>query len=178
MTECSNLSDRMPAVAHGTSRWDAAEAAHLESCASCRREWELVRAGASLGAGVGAALDTGRVAQAVLRRLREASTPQPIPGIRRIGRWAVAVAAAAAIIFAVQLARPHRSPPVTGVTAVAVPAAAGSTLEELDGLTADELQTLLESFSPAVEALPHLESAPLDDLKPQELERMLRSLEG
>ena len=174
MNECSNLTDRMPAVAHGTMRWEAAEAAHLESCTSCRREWDLVRAGASLGAGVGVALDTGRVAQAVLRRLREAPTSQPIPGIRRIGRWAVAVAAAAAIILAVQLTRPERAGPVSADSAPT----AGPVLQELDGLTATELQSLLESFSPAVEALPHVEIAPLGELKPQELERVLRSLEG
>ena len=174
MIDCRLLSDRMPAVAHGTMRWDAAEAAHLESCASCRPEWELVQAGASLGAGVALSLDTPRVAQAVLRQLREAPAPQPIPGVRRIGRWAVALAAAAAIVLAVQLARPHRTNPVDA----ALVAPSGPVLQELDGLTADELQSLLESFSPAVEALPHLESAPLDNLNPQELERMLRSLEG
>jgi hypothetical protein len=170
MIECHQLSDRMPAVAYGTTRWEPAEAAHLESCASCRKEWELVRAAASLGAG----LDTGHVAQAVLRRLREAPAPQPIAGIRRVGRWALALASAAAIVLAVLLARPHRTAPVS---AVAVPVA-GSMLEELDELTAPELESVLESFSPAVEALPHLERSPIGDLKPQELEQVLRSLEG
>jgi len=174
MIECHQLSDRMPAAAHGTTPWSVTESAHLESCASCRREWELVRAGASLGAGVAMGLDTGRVAQAVVRRLREAPTPQPIRGIRRVGRWALVVAAAAAIVFAVLLTRPHRTGPVS---AVAAPVA-GPMLEELDELTATELESVLESFSPAVEALPHLERSSIDDLKPQELEQVLRSLEG
>jgi hypothetical protein len=51
-------------------------------------------------------------------------------------------------------------------------------LPELDGLTATELQAVLESFSPAAESLPHVEKGLLDDLQPQELERVLRSLEG
>jgi hypothetical protein len=174
MIECHLLSDKMPAVAHGTARWGPAEATHLESCTSCRGEWELVRAGASLGAVAGPGVDTGRVAQAVLRRLREAPIPQPIPGIRRVGRWALGVAAAAAIVFTVLLARPHRTAPATALTAPV----AGSMLEELDELTAPELESVLESFSPAVEALPHLERSPIGDLKPQELERVLRSLEG
>ena len=174
MTECSNLTDRMPAVAHGQRAWEPADRAHLESCASCRLEWDLVRAGAALGATIGSGLDAPRVAEVVARRMREAAPARQIRGIGRVGRWAMAVAAAAAIILAVQLSRPERTGPVTADSA---PPAA-PVLQELDGLTALELQSLLESFSPAVEALPHVESAPLGELKPQELERVLRSLEG
>jgi hypothetical protein len=174
MTECSNLTDRMPAVAHGLAVWEPADRAHLESCVSCRLEWDLVRAGAALGATPGSGLDTRRVAEVVARRLREAGPVGRIRGIGRIGRWVVTVAAAAAIILAVQLTRPERAGPVSADSAPA----AGPVLQELDGLTATELQSLLESFSPAVEALPHVESAPLGELKPQELERVLRSLEG
>ena len=174
MTECSNLTDRMPAVAHGLAAWEPADLAHLESCASCRLEWDMVRAGAALGATTGSGLDTRRVAEVVARRVREAGPARRIPGIGRVVRWTAAVAAAAAIILAVQLTRPEQTSPVSADTAPP----AGPVLQELDGLTAPELQSLLESFSPAVEALPHLESAPFGELKPQELERVLRSLEG
>ena len=54
---------------------------------------------------------------------------------------------------------------------------AGQTAKRRE-LTPAELESVLESFSPAVEALPHLERSPIGDLKPQELERVLRSLEG
>ena len=174
MTECSNLTDRMPAVAHGLAEWKPADRAHLEACASCRLEWDMVRAGAALGATIGSGLDTRRVAEAVAQRLRQSDPDRQVRRIGRVGHWALAVAAAAAIILAVQLTRPEQPGPVG--TGVATPA--GPVLQELDGLTAAELQSLLESFSPAVEALPHLESTPLGELKPQELERVLRSLEG
>src|SRR6185437_16329344 len=50
MTTCTRLSDRMPDVAHGTSRWTELEERHLAECADCRAEWELVTAASRLGA--------------------------------------------------------------------------------------------------------------------------------
>ena len=50
MSGCKRLSDRMPEVVHGRSRWTPDEAAHLASCAECRRELALVQATRGTGA--------------------------------------------------------------------------------------------------------------------------------
>ena len=52
-----------------------------------------------------------------------------------------------------------------------------SVLHELDGLSAPELEEVLQSIPPATEALDHVEMAPLSDLDANDLERMLRSME-
>jgi hypothetical protein len=49
MTQCTQLSDRMPAVAQGAARWSAVEEAHLTRCKDCLGEWTLVRRTAELG---------------------------------------------------------------------------------------------------------------------------------
>jgi hypothetical protein len=176
MTDFEHLTERMPAVARGRGEWGAAEATHLASCAACRAEWELVRTAHSLGASVAAGLDTGRVAAAVRRSLRAAPLRDRVAALRRVRRVLVGLAAAAALVLVAQYRWGHGARDVVPVHPA--PGAASSMLPELDGLTATELQAVLESFSPAAESLPHVETGLLDDLQPQELERVLRSLEG
>ena len=60
MTVCEQLSDRMPAVAHGQAGWSAEEQAHLAGCADCRAEWDLVSAASRLGLDVAEGIGTSR----------------------------------------------------------------------------------------------------------------------
>ena len=180
MTDCNAMRERMPAVAHRRAAWEDAEAAHLRGCAACRAEWELVLAAERLGASAAAGMDTARIAAAVRHRLRNAPVTGVPQAFRRAGRWLTGLAAAAAVILAVRLATPHPERPVTDPSAAAATGGLGeaSLLPELDRLTSTELEAVLDAFEPAVEALPHVDGAALNELEPQELERVLRSLGG
>ena len=99
MTTCTQLSDRMPDVAHGTSRWTETEEHHLAACADCRAEWELVTAASRLGAALPlAGRCRPRIAGSCSSGWR-ASASAPGCGL---GVWTVAgLAAAAAVMLAV-----------------------------------------------------------------------------
>ena len=172
MTECHIIGDRMPLVANGKAGWRPSEAAHLESCPDCRLEWDLVCAAHALGSGVLTALDTSRIAERVARRTVEADSSARPRILRSARRWLTGLAAAAALVLVVRSWRP-------GQPVVKTPSPAAVTvLNELDDLTPSELESVLEALPPAAEAVPHLESVPFGDLEPQDLERVLRSLEG
>lgn len=174
MTDCHLIADRMPDVANGKAVWRASESAHLASCPDCSLEWDLIRAAQGMGAGVVAALDTGRIAENVVRRVAEAG---PAARPRVLGpatRWLIGLAAAAALVLVIRPGRPGQSP----VMNLPERAAAVSVLNELDDLTPSELESVLEALPSAAEAVPHVESAPFGDLEPKDLERVLRSLEG
>jgi hypothetical protein len=98
MTTCTQLSDRMPDVAHGTSRWTETEERHLAECADCRAEWELVTAASRLGAALRSPADPALLSTVLLERLaRERQRTR-----MRARLWtAVGLAAAAAVILAV-----------------------------------------------------------------------------
>jgi hypothetical protein len=107
MTPCQQLSDRMPVVALGRSRWSAAEEAHLTSCVDCQAEWNLVLAAGRLGALAPPGVDPEVTSAEVRRRLAEERA-----GGRRIRRWAlvgVGVAAALAVAFWTGRPAPRRS---------------------------------------------------------------------
>lgn len=173
MTDCHLITDRMPGVANGSAGWHGSETAHIDSCPDCRREWELIQAARGLGAGVVAALDTSRIAARVARRLAAPDPESKSPILSPAARWLIGLAAAAAIVIAFH---PWRSGP--SALHPSSPAGAVSVLNELDDLTPSELESVLEAFPPAADAVPHVESAPFGDLEPKDLERMLRSLEG
>ncbi len=184
MTPCQQIAERMPAIAHGRGEWGPAEAIHLESCPACRAEWALVRTARSLGASVAAGLDTGRTAEAVRQRLAAAPPHARVPALVRKRRWLVGLAAAAALVLAVRYSWPHadraasRAEVVFPASKATASVIVSSALPELDNLTATELEAVLESLSLPAEALPHVETGSLDDLQPQELERVLRVLES
>ncbi len=172
MTDPHIISDRMPLVAQGGGEWTTAEAGHLAGCADCCLEWEVIRAAWVLGRGAASHIDSNRLAAEVARRLTEAP--------RRSGRfpmrpprWALALAAAAAIILAVRITGPHPA------TRTAAPGPVGaSILHELDELTASELESILDAIPHAAGSETPVESAPFGDLDTKDLERLLRSLEG
>jgi hypothetical protein len=111
MTPCQQLSDRMPAVALGRSRWSAAEEAHLASCADCRAEWNLVQLAGRLGASSPSAVNPEMIDARVRRRLGEARA-----GSRAVRRWAlVGLGVAAAIAVALWTGRPAPRQPIAAL---------------------------------------------------------------
>ncbi len=170
MTTCERLSDRMPQVLRGEQSWTAAEVAHLASCADCAAEWRLIGAAAELGARL-PAVDSARIAIGVQQRLASAP-PDVVPIVqRRPFRWAVGLAAAAAVVLAVRMASPGGgSRPIGTGPSIGV-------LSELDELTGQELVSVLEVLD-SERLAPSVEGPGLGDLTSDELEHLLRSWEG
>jgi len=168
MTVCEQLSERMPAVAHGDAAWSAEERAHLVGCAECRVEWDLVSAASRLGLDVPAGIDAHHVTERVLGRLR---AERGLRG-RRVG-WALGgLAAAAALALAVWPGKPGRRVTVP-VAAAAIP------LPELDSLQTPELQAVLDSLDgPLGSTVQGVDTGDLEDLNAHELQHVLDGMEG
>lgn len=172
MTICEQLSERMPAVAHGDAAWSTEEQAHLAACSDCRAEWDLVSAASGLGLDVAEGLDAHHVTERVLGRLRAERTRRG----RRIA-WAVGgLAAAAALALAVWPGRSARH----GTAPVAAPlATAGFPLPELDSLGTPDLQVVLDSLDGSLgSTVQGVDTGDLDDLNADELQHMLDGMEG
>jgi hypothetical protein len=102
MTPCQQLSDRMPAVALGHSRWSPVEEAHLASCADCQAEWTLVQAAGRLAASSPPMADPEVIGAAVRRRLADDRA-----SVRRIRRWTlIGLGVAAAVAVALWTGHP------------------------------------------------------------------------
>jgi hypothetical protein len=161
----------MPEVAHGDGAWDAAELAHLSSCASCAAEWQLVSAGVALGAGL--RIDSAAIADQVVERLRrERDVDRPVRRIPwRAGAIGLIVAAAAAIVMVTISRTPdHASTSVTAPADAPV-----AILPELQNLDEQQLEAVQQSLGPsASDATPGL-TPHLGDLTEGELEDLLRS---
>jgi hypothetical protein len=170
MTRCEELTDRMPAVLHGTGRWTADDVAHLATCGACRLEWELVTAGAELGGDQAARMDADAIARAVVSRLAADRRR------RRLVRaaWGVGLAAAASLLLFVS---PGDQPedqgdPVAQVVTPALP------LAELDGVEPVVLEEILATLDDGVADDAILDAPGFSELAPSELERLLRNMEG
>jgi hypothetical protein len=208
MTTCTQLSDRMPDVAHGTSRWTETEEHHLAACADCRAEWELVTAASRLGAALRSPADPALVSTILLERLaRERQRTR----LRARLLTAAGLAAAAAVILAVWTgartgprpgdtaprvatapvapARPEvagapgdSAPPVTRAPALATAptgtARAELPLPELDDLPAEALDSMLQALDEPGARADAYELPALADPGDGELERVLTGLEG
>jgi hypothetical protein len=171
MSECTWLSDRMPAVAQGQAEWTSDELHHLNGCESCRREWELVRIAGRLGDGVLPAFDADATTAALLQRLgRRKEAP------RRRRAWTLAGLASAAAIAVLLWPEKRETPPV----AQPAPLVAGLQipLPELDGLQPAELDSVLRSMDEPAAGDAALESPDLGDLDSEELETVLDIWEG
>lgn len=166
MTERHLDSDLILDLVHGRPVAQPADEAHLQGCAECRAEWELVRATARLGSGPLAPLDSRRVAEAVRARL--ATAP-----IRHRVRWHLPLAAAAVLFLTVWLARPTAVDPESAVAG----GAAAMVLHELDSLDVVQLEMVLETIPPDEARARSIELLPLGDLTADDLERVLRSME-
>lgn len=163
MSETTHLTDRMPAVAHGRAAWSDADRAHLSACTDCALEWTLVRTAAGLGRGVERTVAPMAVAEAV--RVRLAAPPSPRASRRRRWAWSALGAAAAVVLLAVGRGRPEP------VDAPGLPL-----LPEIELLEAAELQAVLELL-PVGATVPS-GFRTLEDLTEEELEGVLRSMEG
>jgi hypothetical protein len=120
MTLCQQLSDRMPAVALGRSRWSAAEEAHLASCADCQAEWNLVQLAGRLGASSPWTVDPEVIGARVGRRLLDARAAS-----RTVRRWAVVgLGVAAAIAVALWTGRPAPRQPIAALPSAPAPSPA------------------------------------------------------
>jgi hypothetical protein len=178
----------MPAVAAGGA-WTPAEAAHLAACAECRTEWGLVERGANLGRSFTLEREPDAIARAVLDRV--AAAKRDDRRRERLARRVAGLAAAACIALAAwaTVHRSYRGPtdwdpgpvPVAGVETASLPdssAALRLDLAELDGMSAGELQELLDRMDPPLSTGHTVDPSRAGDLTQDELERLLRSLEG
>jgi hypothetical protein len=171
MSDCGQLSDRMPQVALERAEWSADEARHLRDCRSCQEEWELVRAAGRLGAGVGSGLDGGSLTRGVLERLKQTRAAR-----RRRRAWSFVGLAAAAAVAAIllgdgTLTRTAGSPSATNVARLEIP------LPELEGLQPAELDSVLQTMDEPI-AGSTLDAPDLGDLDSDQLERVLETWEG
>ena len=164
MTECTRLSDRMPAVAQGLARWTADEESHLVRCADCTAEWALVRSASASGRKVVQALDAGRTAERVIAALRQ---PAVAPRKTRVLRWAVPLALAASVVLL--LLRPRAPEVPQGESGLTL-----SLLPEVETLSETDLESVIR-------LLPVEDPADLgdtDSLTDEELNLMLQDFEG
>ncbi len=180
MMDCARLSDRMPDVVLGRSRWTPEEADHLSACADCQQEWRLVRLAGDLGEGLGAGPDPSSIATAVLQRVASERHRA------RQRRWSLAgLAAAAMFALAVWYGRDQTGQPLPAPGGMPV-ATAPSTraaelaipLPELDQLQEPELDSLLQTISPPLTSGSTLEAPSMGDLDDHELEEVLATWEG
>lgn len=164
MTDCTHLSDRMPAVARGAARWSAADEAHFETCPDCAAEWSIVRGAARLGRGIEGSLDASRAAERVVTALQ---APMPRPSPLRHARWAVPLALAAGLFLF--FGRPSAPAGVVDSEPLAL-----TLLPEAEVLSDAELELVIR-------LLPVLEPANMggaESLTDEELTLMLEDLEG
>lgn len=163
---CEMLSDKMPDVARGTAAWSEAEAEHFRTCADCRAEWAVVGMGTTVGRD--SPIDADALAGRVLHRLRT----EPMAHRWRASGWLVGLAAASAIALILWRAAPRDvvpGGPAAPTLAVDVPG--------LDGLATDELADVLDGLGTTWTETSTTDAPSLDDLDPQELERVERSWE-
>lgn len=170
MTQCEQLSERMPDVAAGRAGWSAQESRHLEGCAECREELALVRAAMALGRDVEQEVDGDRISAALLTRLRAPDAPAVTPR-----RWAPVALIAAAAVLALFVWP-------TAVVNTTVSEGAGEALvirlPALDSLDAGQLEQVYDGLDAPISSITPGPDPRLDDLSTGELERVLRSLEG
>ena len=169
MSGCARLSDRMPEVVHGRSRWTPDEAAHLAGCADCRGELALVQATVAMGRKAPRLTDPAGLAATVERRLAGARRRRR-DGTRRIA----GLAAAAALLVMVWGRWPERP----AATAAGSPAQALVPLPELELLDPAELDSLLQRMEMPSAGSSTLDAPGLGDLEDTELEQVLATWEG
>lgn len=165
MTECTQLSDRMPAVAQGRAAWTADEVTHLGACLDCSAEWRLMGRAMRLGEAAAGTLQAGPLATRVLARLHQPERRRS--GMRGLLRWAP-VALAAGVALSVVTARA----PDAGLDR---PVAAGEVLPEFLDLSESQLEALLEDV-PAGDGTVDIRG--FNDLTDEDVSSLLSNLEG
>jgi hypothetical protein len=176
--ECELLSEKMPAVAHGDQSWTREEAAHLTSCFECAAEWRLIQRAARLGESAALTIDPASLSAAVgsqvARRARRDRWAR--------GAWMTGLAAAAAIAVMVFTGRGGQAGSLAvgsdSGAAVGVDLSFHLPLSELESLDSDQLQTVLDGLDGPVSEVEPGPAPSFGDLDDNQLERVLRSLEG
>lgn len=167
---CEGLRDRMPDVAAGRAVWAEADSQHLSTCAECGAEWRLIQASRRLGEERVRQLDLPRMAGAV--RAGVARERRRARYLR--GGWFAGLAAAAAVVLLLWY-----RPPEPGQQ---VASGAGQRftlpLAELEGLDAGQLNQVLDGLEVPLEQGGGGDVPTFTELDDQQLERVLRSLEG
>ena len=165
MSDCTHLSDRMPAVARGASRWSSTDEAHLAACSDCAAEWALVRRTSVLGRSI-EIRDPERITTVMLEALRT-----PAPRVRSgVLRWIAPVAIAAGLLLVLIRPRGEESP----ADSVALTL---SLLPEAESLTEADLESVIRLI-PAADPADRANAAALDSLNEDELTQMLKDIEG
>ncbi len=142
---------------------------HLPECPECAEEWALIR-GVRGVRPQEMAVDVQAVARRVLLRLANARPDTARPTRRRMSRIVI-WATAAAVAFGVGLSS------LRSTSAPILPISTVSVLPELADLRQDELNQLL-AILPAVDPLSQPLGAGLSDMTDDELQRLLRAMEG
>lgn len=172
MNDCESVQDRIPLVASGLAEWDAEESAHLATCASCAAEWRIVATARRLSDAAALRVDPARVSRAVLQGL---GAERRAARWRR-GGWFAGLAAAAVLIVMVRAGTRQTTTGTDTIqpasTALHVP------LAELEALSAEELQSVLDGLDEPLGSGAAPDAPHLGDLDDHQLERVLRSLEG
>jgi len=168
MTSCADLLDRMPEVAAGRTAWTAAEATHLGACAECQGDWKLIQRARQLGDRAEARVDPAVLAPRLQGRIDAARRGDRL---RRAG-WVAGLAFAAGIALLVWRGGGSQRSGTTSAPAFQIPVA------ELDSLDDRQLQTVLEALDEPVGSDISPEVPTFGELDNQQMERVLRSLEG
>lgn len=182
MNNCDEWLDRMPGLAAGSRDLTPEFSAHLEGCAECRANWQVIQAGARVGARAAATIDPERMARTVVARLADARAADQR---RRYWTWGTLLAAAAALTLVVytgkhdltshQAAQGQVQPVETQTASTTEFAVPVSGLEDLDD---GQLQTLYDQLDGALSAQGSVGAPHLEELSPDEMEQVLNSLEG
>jgi hypothetical protein len=166
---CHRLSDRMALVLAGPSAWTDDERRHLDGCPDCAAEWRLLARAAAIGR-AGPVLDPEAISARVLHRL----ATEPVVARRSTAAWWLAggVIAAAAVLLVIL--RPGDPGPGSNLrhSAFEIP------MVELDSLDHEQLRVVLQSIEEPLETPTLIEAPSMMELDDQQLERVLRSLEG
>ena len=176
--DCESLSEKMPGVAHGELSWTAEEEAHLSACFECAAEWRLIQRAARLGESAARSIDPATLSAGVLSQV--AARGRRDRWTR--GAWVTVLAAAAAIavvVFAGRGGRPGQL--ATGAdsgAAAGVDLSYNLPLSELEALDSDQLQSVLDGLDVPVGEVEPGPAPSFGDLDDNQLERVLRSLEG
>jgi hypothetical protein len=173
MNDCERLSDRMPDVAHHHAEWTPEEATHLEGCADCLAEWQVVLAARALGESAPTVSQLSTLPAVLQRRLAEDRALRT--RVRLAWSFAAAAVAAAAILTAV-VTRRDAGPPAGARTVAATEAIVP--LPELEGLGTAQLDTLLQSLDRPFAGTSTLDASTLGEYEDGELEQVFATWEG
>lgn len=174
MITCDAMSDRLPALARGEVEWLPEEREHLQRCPECRREWEVVHAGATLGIPAGERIDPAAVAGTVATRLRA----RPRHSYRVVWLFGSAAAAAAAIVVtAVTVREPAAPEPARQTVASTEPGLPLIPLPLVASLDTTELNEALNAIEGPLPEVSDSTGLRVEDLTVQQMEQLLHSLE-